>query len=460
MPIDIQGFFSNPVDDLALFLFGLLLRLFIKTDKVSAKLALYLLPLVVKYVRRYYKSGYAHERLSHIEADISLLKKRIKSGKVDLLGQEMALDIKKNITTINQWQGRGKYKVYGLIIHSTWGYYKGSIQWFKNPAAKCSSHYVVKEDGEITLCVIEENTAWHAGNVTVSKEKAPALIQEYWGVNPNIISIGVEVTDNKKRDWDYPTPQYLAVVNLVADICRRHKIVPTRDYLIMHKEIDPINRTDPVGKWDHDKFVLDVSKILKFDKPCLTEVPFQATIHVRSDITGLNVRSGPTLISPKHGEVRDYLLPGETLNVVGYVHGELVNGEDRWWKSEYGNYIWSGGTVEKPEANQVKNFDEKVGDNNMSFSTQELKDAYIAELKAKYETDLAAAEAEVVEAPVAEPAEVEVQPEPVIENVTPEANEVVVEEVPVEEPVAEPSLMDKFNALVEEFRVKVSGLVS
>lgn len=83
---NIQGFFSNPLDDLLLFLVGLCIRLFVKTDKVTARIALLLLPLVVKYIRRYYQSGYVHEKLSHIEGDVSLLKKKIRHGKTELLG--------------------------------------------------------------------------------------------------------------------------------------------------------------------------------------------------------------------------------------------------------------------------------------------------------------------------------------------------------------------------------------
>jgi hypothetical protein len=86
LPTDVHNIFANPVDDLLFILIGLCLRLFIKTDKFSVRIAVYLLPLVLKYIKRYYSSGYMHEKISHLEAEVSLIKKRIKLGKIEMLG--------------------------------------------------------------------------------------------------------------------------------------------------------------------------------------------------------------------------------------------------------------------------------------------------------------------------------------------------------------------------------------
>lgn len=82
----VPDFLTNPVDDLLLFLVGLTLRFFIKTDKVSVKIMLYLLPLILRYIKRYYKSGYMHEELTALEAKIALLKKRFHHGRIDMAG--------------------------------------------------------------------------------------------------------------------------------------------------------------------------------------------------------------------------------------------------------------------------------------------------------------------------------------------------------------------------------------
>lgn len=377
----------------------------------------------------------------------------------------MALNIKENITTINHYPERYGYKVKACIIHSTWGSYRGSVQWFKNPAARCSAHYVVKEDGEVSLCVQEEATAWHAGVVTVSKEKAPRVIKDNWGINPNFISIGVEVTDNRKRNWSYPTPQYMAVVYLVADICWRYKIESSRDYILMHKETDPVNRSDPVGNWDHDKFVADVCTVIRTEYETLKEWISIGRVRVRSDISGVRIRKGPSRLAEDLG----YHMPKDTFNVVGFVEGAEVTvnigGNDVtsniWWKDVDGHFVTSTCIVETPN----KNLDGKDGEYSM---TKEEKDALLGELEARI--------AEVKEVPVEEPVaeevkteEVVVEPtvetpaEAVVEDptapvVTPEGTPEVVE-VPSEEKAVEPTLMDRFNALVEEFRVKIAALM-
>lgn len=350
------------------------------------------------------------------------------------------MDIKQSITAINKWHERYGFDIKGVVIHSMWGTYQGSINWFKNPQAKASCHYVIKADGEITMCVEEQEAAWHSGIVTTTKEKAPFVIKDNWGTNPNLITIGCELEDKRNRNWDYPSPQYLSAVNLVADICRRYNINPTPDYIIMHRQVDPINRSDPVGKWNHEEFCLDVSKLIEYDTLQLEVHPLKTTVHVRSDMkTGLNVRSGVTLKSPKHGHIKDYLLPGESCNVVGWVFGEGIEGENRWWVSEYCNYFWVGGTVEKPS--DFENFEGKDGDYKM---TQSEKDSLIAELEARI--------SEVKETPVEEVVAPEPEPEVVVEETPAEP---VVEEAPVEpeaasEPTPEP--------VVEEPKAEVNEL--
>ncbi len=53
-----------------------------------------------------------------------------------------------------------------IVIHITDGgaNINGTISWFKNPAAKVSSHYVIGQDGEIVQMVAHNDVAWHAGS--------------------------------------------------------------------------------------------------------------------------------------------------------------------------------------------------------------------------------------------------------------------------------------------------------
>jgi N-acetylmuramoyl-L-alanine amidase len=86
---------------------------------------------------------------------------------------------------------RGSKKVTCLIWHYTAGF--GAVEWFANPEAKASAHFVIKRNGEIIQCVPLAESAWHAGDADVS----------------NASSIGVEVENvgrvepDGKGGWTY-----------------------------------------------------------------------------------------------------------------------------------------------------------------------------------------------------------------------------------------------------------------
>jgi len=386
------------------------------------------------------------------------------------------MTIKENLAIINQWDERYD-DVKGVCVHSTWGTYQGSIQWFKNPKAQGSANYIVSKDGEISMCVPEEHTAWAQGNVTISKDKAPKIISDNWGKNPNFFLISCEMEDRRDKNWNYPSIQYQAVVELTADVCKRYKIPISRDYIVMHKEIDPLNRTDPVGQWNHDKFIEDIRLMADTIMEPQPVYAWDGAVTIRDNIHSLYVRSGPARIYNLDGS--KILYPGNIVNVVEFVEGENIaytlNGKvvesKYWWKSKLGHYFWAGGTVEQPglkkDDDVLKSLQKEV--NKM---TPEEKTAKVAEFEAtkiKLEarkkeledalevnkTDFDVYEAEFVEfnsQPVVEVPVEEVEDDPVVEEV--DATEET-EESPI---VDEPSLKEKFDAIVEEFKEKVAGL--
>jgi len=359
----------------------------------------------------------------------------------------VVLSIKENITALNQWPSRSGHKPLSILIHSTWGSYKGSVSWFHNPSSGASCHYIIDVSGEITMCVVEAAAAWHGGVITVAKEESPKVVNDNWGTNFNLISIGIEMTDNREKKHIYPKIQYSSAIELVADICRRYDIKPTRDYILMHKEIDPINRSDPVGEWDQNDFVKEVQS-------CLLEGGVEYKIQGKPDkvkvTCSLNVRSGPATTFRLSG--CRILNKGDKVDVVGYVSGEEVEGNKFWYKSTLGNYFWSGGT-DKPILSVV----ELIG--NMTKEEYEVKKAELTSKEAAiearrlelenavemnrkdkeaYELDLnalLALTAESIDEPVVEtPAEVVVEPvvedEPVAEVVVETPVEPVVEAKP------------------------------
>jgi N-acetyl-anhydromuramyl-L-alanine amidase AmpD len=266
--------------------------------------------------------------------------------------------IKENITAVNFDDGRFGQKIEGIVMHSCWGTYVGSIQWFKNPKAFCSSHYVIRKDGEITRCVLDKNTAWHAGNTEQEKMYlkntgiAPQMVKDKWDTNINFYTVGVEMEDERKKDWKYPANQYTAAVYLAADLCHRYDIPLDRGHIVQHKETNPLNRTDPVGSWNHDKFICDVSKVVLYQYKDLKEYRYIGNIHIRSDVAEANIRLDPCVTENVDG----HLLSTQPFEVISFVEGEEITCEingvpetsNIWWKTKEKKFVWSKLTVELP----------------------------------------------------------------------------------------------------------------
>ena len=393
--------------------------------------------------------------------------------------------IKQDITTINQWPTRYGFAVKGIVIHSMWGTYKGSIEWFKNPKAVASAHYVISAEGEISLCVPEEHAAWHAGVITVAKEDAPQFLQDNWGTNLNLISIGCELEDRRNKNYNYPAAEYEACIMLVSDICIRHSIPVDRGHIIMHEESDPINRSDPVGNWNHDKFIQDVLKQIKFgnqeeggvqesNKRFYPIDPLKkVTVYAESD--GAYVRSEPLrrsvkktkLLPPFYEMVQTnlsgskFISPGNSFKVKGFIEGEDINSNNLWWVSEYGNYVWSGATVDKPD---ITNYPDTIVDKiseGLNKMTQSEKETKVAELKLRVEelqkyvteaqADLTTAESTEVVEPIVEVPVEEVVVTPEVETV-----ETVAEVTPEVDTNAEAKEeLSKLEQMVADMKTKL-----
>lgn len=128
-----------------------------------------------------------------------------------------------------------KLPVSMLVLHYT-GMQDGAtaIQRLRSRDSGVSSHYVVAEDGQILRLVDEDKRAWHAG-------------KSWWrGVTDiNSASVGIEIV-NPGHEFGYrpfPIPQIDALIPLVADIVRRHKIRPP--YVVGHSDIAPVRKVDP-----------------------------------------------------------------------------------------------------------------------------------------------------------------------------------------------------------------------
>lgn len=100
--------------------------------------------------------------------------------------------------------------------------------------AGVSAHYVVEEDGAITIMVSEEKRAWHAG-------------RSWWrGISDvNSASVGIEIV-NPGHEFGYrpfPDDQIASVIRLVDAIKGRYAI--SRGNIVGHSDIAPARKQDP-----------------------------------------------------------------------------------------------------------------------------------------------------------------------------------------------------------------------
>lgn len=119
-----------------------------------------------------------------------------------------------------------------IVVHVTEGSADSVIDWFSNPAADVSAHYMVRKDGVVVQFVEESDTAWHAGRIHGC---TASLVLERMPSNPNGYSIGIEHEGDGQHEM---TPeQHAASVELIREITKRHGIPINRTHIVGHREI-------------------------------------------------------------------------------------------------------------------------------------------------------------------------------------------------------------------------------
>ena len=181
------------------------------------------------------------------------------------------------------------------------GTFTGSKAWFLNPSSGVSAHYLIRKDGYILQMVKDEDRAWHAGITWSStpKERCAAIIQRYWRKNsPNDYTIGIEVESSGEQ---FTQAQYTALSDLTRELCSKYKIPVTREFLIGHYEVNPINKAgDPTElSWDRLINLVNNTPMANFD---FTLTKVGADIHLLMNFAAI----GPFVTKDKTtGQVTD-----------------------------------------------------------------------------------------------------------------------------------------------------------
>ena len=126
-----------------------------------------------------------------------------------------------------------------IVVHVTQGSWASAINWFKDPNAQVSAHYVIRsKDGYVAQSVREKNIAWHAAN---------------WNYNQHSIGIEHEGYINDPK-W-FTDAMYRSSARLVAHLCRKYHIPIDRKHIIGHNQVPGADHRDPGPYWNWKKYM-------------------------------------------------------------------------------------------------------------------------------------------------------------------------------------------------------------
>ena len=136
--------------------------------------------------------------------------------------------------------GRSGNKIDKVVLHWIVGKLSAADATFQNPERIASAHYGIGHT-EVHQYVREEDTAYHAGNLTINRQ-----------------SIGIEHEGGP--DLPISEDTHKTSIELVTDICRRYSIPADRQHIIKHSEVP--RATQCPGTLDIDRIVREVQKRL------------------------------------------------------------------------------------------------------------------------------------------------------------------------------------------------------
>ena len=159
------------------------------------------------------------------------------------MSSKLGLILTRNYSINFDLPKRPKKKIIFVIIHYT-GMRKESqaIKKLCNSKSKVSSHYLIKNSGEILNLVPDLYTAWHAGKSNWKKFKS---LNKY--------SIGIEIS-NPGHNHGYKkfsSKQISSLIRLLKYLTKKYKI--KKNNILGHSDIAPNRKKDPGEKFPWQK---------------------------------------------------------------------------------------------------------------------------------------------------------------------------------------------------------------
>lgn len=158
--------------------------------------------------------------------------------------------IKKN--SPNHYNGRNGWKADIIVFHQTGGAsVTPALNWYLNPGAQCSPHFVIDTNGDVYQLVELDNAAWCNGTNTTAGHKlyygsALSEIVRQRKTNANYYTYSIEFVHCQ---WgNINSAQITAAVDLIKTVIIPHMrkcgVTPQidRKHFIGHSDVTPISR--------------------------------------------------------------------------------------------------------------------------------------------------------------------------------------------------------------------------
>lgn len=200
--------------------------------------------------------------------------------------------------TNNYGVGRAGKTINKVVLHWIVGTLESADATFANPDRKASAHYGIG-DNEIHQYVKEQDTAWHASNLTVNRESVGIEHEGGW-----LLSDG---TRFKPTDETHKTS-----AELVADICKRYNIPLDREHIRIHKEF---SATQCPGSLDVDR-IIEMAKAINAvptPPPATKPITDATKINLGADIGIMEVQAIRSNILDSRRDIEVYKKSVSTL---------------------------------------------------------------------------------------------------------------------------------------------------
>lgn len=166
-------------------------------------------------------------------------------------------------TTI--WSSRWLYKPEAIVVHVTaGGTCSGIVNYFKSNDRNVSAHFVVCDDKVVQQ--VEVGDAAHTQGIWGAKVAlSNPLIKRHYvaGANPNWWGIGIETVLAVGQHIDNFPGMRRNLIELIAALAKQHNIIPSRETVIGHFELDGTNRPiDPICCMSLDAIVQEAAALV------------------------------------------------------------------------------------------------------------------------------------------------------------------------------------------------------